>query len=171
MRVSESDRRWYALVSSLAVVVGLVVSAPTSQAKPPVCVTSPQLCAPTTYISVFPNEDTRTTEDTHLVAAPKQLFLRDYIEGNLVKTTFAFTHLRWRYWGDASATGHGLMRYCERYSRPLPGAHDSCRLSHVHLIADQFEPCPDLNLYSRVRVFGTRYIHVLRVADQACGQA
>jgi hypothetical protein len=167
-----SEARPQAAVALLALAAAAVLTlAQPSQALPPICTANPHLCAVKTYIEVFPNQEVRALENARAVSAPSSLSLRDYIEGNISQPTYRFTGLRWKHWGEASASAFGLMRYCQHYSRALPGAHSFCRVAHVHLIADQFEPCPDFNLYSRVRVLGTRYVHMLRVADQSCGAA
>jgi hypothetical protein len=104
----------------------------------------------------------------HWTVEPKTFSVKNYIEGNVVSALLPLLWPCMEAW-RASTTATGLMRYCQSYSIPMPKTHSFCRVTHIRLTADTFEPCPDFNAYGRLRVFGTLRVHILDLAPQDCG--
>lgn len=81
-----------------------------------------------------------------------------------------FTGLSWSGWGSQRTAAHGSATTC-----PTTATATSCDRARVRLIADQFAPCGDVNLYQRLRAyqvpgFPDQTLPIL-VADQNCGVA
>jgi hypothetical protein len=148
VRVSTS--RLLRITVVTAMWAGCSVVSATADARPPGCAAFPRSsCSDRTAVAVFGQLSTTDPAFTGRATDYSQPRAFGISDESLNIVRIRFRQLGWRHWGSLRAVGRGFATTCATTSS---GTH--CGAQRVRLTADNFAPCGDINLYTRLRAYG-----------------